>query len=172
MNVVVGTCEMKLSVKARRPWAVAALTTVTLGVYSVVWWYKINREMHDFGVARGDRELAASRPWRSVAAMTLGHLIVIPEVLTIVRTVRRVHAVERIGAGARRPAAAATALLLGSVAASLATAMSGATALWPLGLLMFAAGAALAQRRLNAVWQTHDAAAPSPVATLTTPQLD
>jgi hypothetical protein len=172
MNVVVGSCEMKLSVKVRRPWAVAALTIVTLGVYSVVWWYKVNREMRDFGVARGDRELAASRPWRSLAAITLGHLIVVPEVVTIVRTVRRVHAVERIGSAATRPAAAATALLLGSVAASLATALSSAAALWPLGVVLFAAGAALAQRRLNAVWQGHDAAARAPVAALTTPPPD
>ena len=36
-------------VKVRNPLAVALLAFVTLGVYHVVWWYKINRELRDFG---------------------------------------------------------------------------------------------------------------------------
>ena len=39
-------------VKARNPWAVALLPIVTLGVYHLVWWYRINRELRDFGRAR------------------------------------------------------------------------------------------------------------------------
>ena len=52
--------------KARRPWAVAMLCVLTLGIYACVWYYKINREVRDYGSARGDRHLAHSKPARSV----------------------------------------------------------------------------------------------------------
>ena len=31
-------------VKLRSPWAVALLPFITLGIYHLVWWYRINRE--------------------------------------------------------------------------------------------------------------------------------
>ena len=34
------------------------LVLAGLGIYHIVWWYKINREMRDFGAASGDRGLA------------------------------------------------------------------------------------------------------------------
>ena len=36
-------------VKLRSPWAVALLPFITLGIYHLVWWYRINREMRDLG---------------------------------------------------------------------------------------------------------------------------
>jgi len=55
-----------LSVKRRRVWVVLALSVMTLGVYPLVWYYKINREMHDFGAVRDNAVLAGSRPVRSI----------------------------------------------------------------------------------------------------------
>ncbi len=40
-------------VKIRSPWAAALLPFVTLGIYHLVWWYRINREMRDYGQAKG-----------------------------------------------------------------------------------------------------------------------
>ena len=43
-------------VKVRNPWAVALLPIVTLGIYHLVWWYRINRELRDYGYAK-ERDL-------------------------------------------------------------------------------------------------------------------
>src|ERR1700710_940888 len=40
-------------VKIRNPWGVVGLTIITIGIYHLVWWYKINKEMKAFGEARG-----------------------------------------------------------------------------------------------------------------------
>ena len=40
-------------VKIRSPWAAALLPFVTLGIYHLVWWYRINREMRDYGKGKG-----------------------------------------------------------------------------------------------------------------------
>ena len=40
-------------VKVRSPWAAALLPIITLGIYHLVWWYRINREMSDYGKAKG-----------------------------------------------------------------------------------------------------------------------
>lgn len=36
-----------VEIKKRNPWGVWGLSIITLGIYSFVWWYKINREMRD-----------------------------------------------------------------------------------------------------------------------------
>jgi len=50
--------EMKIrgtedEVKIRSPWAAALLPIITLGIYHLVWWYRINRELRDYGKAKG-----------------------------------------------------------------------------------------------------------------------
>ena len=39
--------------KVRSPWAAALLPFITLGIYHLVWWYRINRELRDYGKAKG-----------------------------------------------------------------------------------------------------------------------
>lgn len=56
-------------VKEQSIWAVLGLNIVTLGIYSFFWYYRINREMRDFGQTRGDVFLANSKPEMSVVAM-------------------------------------------------------------------------------------------------------
>ena len=46
--------------KVRSPVAVAILTVVTLGIYLLFWWYFINRELADYGRAKGTAELGDS----------------------------------------------------------------------------------------------------------------
>ncbi len=54
--------------KMRDEGLVLLWTVLTLGIYTLVWYYKINREMRDFGRAHGDRgwrpAIRSSRSWR------------------------------------------------------------------------------------------------------------
>jgi hypothetical protein len=58
--------------KVRNPIAVAVLTVVTLGVYLVFWWYFVNRELADYGRAKGTDELGDS-PATSTLALSREH---------------------------------------------------------------------------------------------------
>lgn len=57
---------------------------ITLGIYHLVWWYKINREAHDL-----DAEIDVS-PGIAVVAITLGAFIIIPPFVSIYRTGERI----------------------------------------------------------------------------------
>jgi uncharacterized protein DUF4234 len=81
--------------KIRSPVAVAVLVIVTLLIYLFFWWYFINREMADYGKRRGARELGDS-PGKSVLAISLGALVVVPAVWTTVTTFKRVQALQRL----------------------------------------------------------------------------
>jgi hypothetical protein len=89
------------TVKVRNPWAVVGLSLITIGIYYVFWWYFINREMRDFGRARGV-DLGQS-PGNSVLALTLGALIIVPALVTLWRTSDRIQRTEET-AGVDRPA--------------------------------------------------------------------
>jgi Domain of unknown function (DUF4234) len=70
-------------------------TILTLGIYNLVWYYKINREMRDLGRARGSSELGDS-PGKSLLAITLGALVVVPAVISTINTFRRIQAAQRL----------------------------------------------------------------------------
>jgi hypothetical protein len=81
--------------KIRSPVAVAVLTVVTLLIYLFFWWYFINREMAEYGKRRGASELGES-PGKSVLAITVGALVIVPAVWTTVTTFKRVQATQRL----------------------------------------------------------------------------
>jgi hypothetical protein len=81
--------------KIRNPIAVAVLTVVTLAVYLVVWWYFINRELADYGRAKGTSELG-DNPTRSTLALFPGALVIVPALWTTVTTFQRVQAAQRL----------------------------------------------------------------------------
>src|SRR5262245_26834532 len=83
--------------KVRKPLGVFGLGLITLGIYWIVWYYKINKEMKEFGRAYNDPELALSKPANSVWAITLGALIIVPAIVSYYRTVGRIRRVQRIG---------------------------------------------------------------------------
>jgi hypothetical protein len=145
--------DVAIDVKVRRPWAVAVLSIVTLGIYSAVWYYKVNREMRDYGSAHRDHRLARSKPWRSLLAVTIGGVIVIPQLVSFVRMVGRLQDVERI-AGDQRPGSGLIALLVGSALVPLGRFVDGNPAgLAVLGAAAYVVAIALIQARLNAAWQ-------------------
>jgi hypothetical protein len=81
--------------KIRNPWAVALLPFITLGLYFWFWYYYINREMADLGRAKGTDELGDS-PGKSLLAVTLGALIIVPAIISIVHTAQRIQRAQRI----------------------------------------------------------------------------
>lgn len=81
--------------KIRGPITVAILSIVTLGIYLVCWWYFVNREMADYGRARGTTELG-DNPTKSLLALFPGALILVPAIWTTVTTFQRVQAAQRL----------------------------------------------------------------------------
>jgi hypothetical protein len=82
--------------KIRDVIAVPLLTLVTLGIYGVVWYYKINREMADYGRANSHSEELGDSPVTSLLAVTIGALIIVPALVSLFRTFKRVQALQRI----------------------------------------------------------------------------
>jgi hypothetical protein len=82
-------------VKIRNPWAVSLLPFVTFGIYHLVWWYRINRELCDFGYAN-DVDLGTS-PALSTLALFPGGLIIVPALVSYWQGTKRVQEAGRIG---------------------------------------------------------------------------
>jgi hypothetical protein len=88
----------------RYPLSVAVYTVLTLFIYSFVWYYRVNRELQQFGRQRGDDELANSKPGNSVLAFTLGGLLLgIPPIVTVSKTLGRIRRCEGILAPPDKP---------------------------------------------------------------------
>jgi hypothetical protein len=81
--------------KIRSPIAVAIFAIITLGIYVVFWWYFSNREMADYGRARGTTELGDS-PGKSTLALFPGAFIIVPAIWTTVTTFQRIQAAQRL----------------------------------------------------------------------------
>lgn len=82
--------------KIRSPWAAALLPFPTLGIYYLVWYYKINRELADLGRARANTEELGDSPGKSLLAITLGALLIVPALVSTYRTVKRIQAAQRL----------------------------------------------------------------------------
>lgn len=129
-------------VKRRNPWGAWALNLVTLGIYGIVYWNRINVELRDYSAA-------IERPFRndpnvSVIAMFLGSIVLIPFVVTIATTTRRVSDLQLIvrSTRGREPVSPTVAVLLG---------------------ILLSAHIVYLQRSLNEIWDAEAAAAPQPL---------
>ncbi|HWN72855.1 MAG TPA: DUF4234 domain-containing protein [Solirubrobacterales bacterium] len=105
--------EMKIrgtehEVKVRNPWAVALLPIVTLGIYHLVWWYKINKELKAYGEAKGYD--LGQNPTNSVLALFPGGLIVVPALVSYWRGTKRVQGASKIAG--REPVSGWIAIIL------------------------------------------------------------
>jgi hypothetical protein len=81
-------------VKIRSPWAAALLPYVTLGIYHLVWWYRINRELRDYGKAKGYD--LGQNPTNSLLALFPGGIIVVPALITYWRGTKRVMGASKV----------------------------------------------------------------------------
>jgi hypothetical protein len=81
--------------KMRDPLGVVALSIVTLGIYGIVWYYKVNKEMAEIGKGRGTEECGTD-PVTSLLAVTLGALVIVPPFVSVYKTCARLSASERV----------------------------------------------------------------------------
>ena len=86
--------QSKDQVKLRSPWAAALLPLVTLGIYHLVWWYRINCELRDYGRARGQD--LGQNPVNSLLALFPGALIIVPALVTYWRGTKRIQEAARL----------------------------------------------------------------------------
>jgi uncharacterized membrane protein YidH (DUF202 family) len=75
-------------VKIRNPFGVFALAIVTLGIYYLVWYYKVNRELRD---AAG----IDVSPVTALLAITIGWIIIVPPFVSWYRTFKRIQQAQR-----------------------------------------------------------------------------
>jgi hypothetical protein len=125
--------------KLRNPLGVVGLSLITFGIYFFFWWYYINREMRDFGRARGVD--LGQNPGNSVLAVSLGALIIIPAIVSMWTTSERIQRTEET-AGVDRPAAGPVIFIL--------LLLIGPVGIW------------YAQSELNKAWTAQAAAGATP----------
>jgi hypothetical protein len=84
----------EIGAKRRNPWGVFLLSIVTIGVYYLVWWYKVNNEMKNFGIQND--------PAVATLAVSLGGFIIVPVFVSWYKTADRIlKAQEQAGASER-----------------------------------------------------------------------
>ena len=76
------------SVKIRNPFLVFVWSIVTFGIYYLVWYYKINRELRDAG------GIDVS-PVVALLAVSLGWIVIVPPFVSWYRTFERIVAAQR-----------------------------------------------------------------------------
>jgi len=76
------------TVKIRSPFLVFVWSLVTLGIYYVVWYYKINRELRD---ASG----VDVSPVVAIVAITIGWFVIVPPFVSWYRTFERIVQAQR-----------------------------------------------------------------------------
>jgi hypothetical protein len=86
--------ENDADVKIRSPWAAALLPFVTFGIYHLVWWYRVNRELRDYGRAKGYD--LGQNPTNSLLALFPGVLIIVPALVTYWRGTKRIQGAARL----------------------------------------------------------------------------
>ena len=125
-------------IKHRTPWKAAVLDAVTIGIYGIVWYYRVNKELAALGRARGSEELGTN-PKNSLWAIFPGFLVIVPFAISGYNTGERVKAAQR-GSGAGET--------INSIAA-----VVGWFVLFPIGIFYV-------QQELNKVWERECEGAP------------
>lgn len=83
--------------KIRSFWVGLGLVVVTLGIYYYFWYYFVNDELKDVGIAGDDQNLAHSSPAMSVTAVLFGGWAIIPPFLSIYNYGKRIQRAQRLG---------------------------------------------------------------------------
>jgi hypothetical protein len=86
-----------VNVKIRHPWGVFFLGLITLGIYYLVWYYKINRELRDFGERSQTPNPIPVEPFLSLLAITVGWIIIVPPFVSWYRTFGRIRTAQELG---------------------------------------------------------------------------
>ena len=118
---------------------VGALSFFFSLIYLWIFWFRINKEMAAYGKAKGTEECGTS-PGKSLLAVTLGALIIVPALVSFFRTHKRIVASQKLAG---------------------VTPINGWISLI-LYLVFAPAWLAYMQSGLNAVWETGGGAAAAP----------
>ncbi|MFN8152380.1 MAG: DUF4234 domain-containing protein [Solirubrobacterales bacterium] len=86
--------------KIRNPVLVAVFSLITLGIYTLYWWYQINREMVDYGRAQQVQGLG-DNAWMSFLALFPGGLILVPPIVSLYNGVGRMQRSQEVGLGTK-----------------------------------------------------------------------
>ena len=76
-------------------WGVGALSFFFSLIYLWIFWYRINKELAAYGRERGTDECGTS-PGKSLLAVTLGALIVVPALVSFFRGHKRIVAAQKL----------------------------------------------------------------------------
>ena len=82
--------------KIRSFWVGFGLTIITLGIYAPCWYYFVNDELKDIGIAEDDQNLGQSSPMASVAAILLGGWLIVPWLLSVYNYGQRIKRAQRL----------------------------------------------------------------------------
>lgn len=148
-------------VRVRDTTFVLVMHAVTLGIYNLYWYYKINREMRDFGRVYRLERCAACNPWLALAAVVSPALPLVPllvlsgdaagvaaiaffaslvvPIVSWYRSTRRIHEVQALLGRSRLSGAA------------IGFSYAGSFLLTPVGLVV----PYLGQSALNEVWAAY-----------------
>ena len=111
---ITGTSD---TAKIRNPLGVVGLSLITLGIYYLVWYFKVNNELSNLGESRGTEELGTA-PTKSLLAMVPGFLLIVPPFVSLYRTCERINRGQKLtgeGVGLSPPLAFVLSVLIGPV---------------------------------------------------------
>jgi hypothetical protein len=83
--------------KIRSFWVGLGLTIITFGIYSLCWYYFVNDELKDVGIAKDDQNLGQSSPALSVTALLVGGWLIVPPLLSVYNYGQRIKRAQRLG---------------------------------------------------------------------------
>ena len=81
--------------KKRHPLGIIGLMLITIGIYFLVWYYKVNKEMAAIGQARNTKE-AGDNPTISLLAILPGAFVIIPPYVSFYSASKRLNVTERL----------------------------------------------------------------------------
>jgi Domain of unknown function (DUF4234) len=82
--------------KIRSFWVGLGLSALTLGIYGFCWYYFVNDELRDIGIAKEDPNLAQSSPAMSVTAILVGGWVFVPPLLSVYNYGQRIKRAQRL----------------------------------------------------------------------------
>ncbi len=136
---------------------VALLLVFTAGIYYLIWYYRVNRELRGYGRSFGLPNPLDVDLLRTMLAVTIGSLVIVPGAVSVARTFDRIVRAERLSGG-DRPLSVRVGLALFVTALVLATASLLPIATWAslsssvAALALLAGKLAYTQHHVNGIW--------------------
>ena len=148
--------------RVRSLWAVAGLLVVTLGFYYLVWYYRVNRELRDYGRSFGEPNPLDVDLLRAMLAVTIGGLVVVPASISVARMFDRIIRAEALTGIRERLSSTVSLAVFVAVLVLFALLtvlwLAGASqsvllALNLVGLALLAGKLAYTQHHVNGIWR-------------------